>query len=170
MYYLVFPDGSKLFQTPFPEDFVYHCLFLALDKGLDLRLVKVLDCRGLFLLLIELFYFLRTFLCFAFSYCLKSSVFSAFLGLFLCCGFIFSALLSVCMQLSPFPCYLKIFRLRLVLQSDRVALLAVGAESSGRFDPVWYYGVTNSQLPLDNPPVICYNILVKIIVGVQYNG
>lgn len=48
MYYLVFPDGSKLFQTPYPEDFVYHCLCLAIDKGLGLIPVKVLDYRGLY--------------------------------------------------------------------------------------------------------------------------
>ena len=48
MYYLVFPDGSKLFQTPYPEDFLYQCLFLAIDKGLGLQLVKVLDYRGLY--------------------------------------------------------------------------------------------------------------------------
>lgn len=48
MYYLVFPDGSKLFQTPYPEDFVYHCLLLAIDKGLGLQAVKVLDYRGLY--------------------------------------------------------------------------------------------------------------------------
>ena len=48
MYYLVFPDGSKLFQTPYPEYFVYHCLLLAIDKGLGLIPVKVLDYRGLY--------------------------------------------------------------------------------------------------------------------------
>lgn len=31
-YYIIRADGSSLFELPYPEDFIYHCLFLLLDK------------------------------------------------------------------------------------------------------------------------------------------
>ena len=40
MYYLVYPNGSRLFREPVPEDFAYHCLLLAIDKDLGLTAVK----------------------------------------------------------------------------------------------------------------------------------
>lgn len=40
MYYLVYPNGSRLFREPVSEDFSYHCLLLAIDKDLGLKAVK----------------------------------------------------------------------------------------------------------------------------------
>lgn len=40
MYYLVYPNGSRLFREPVSEDFAYHCLLLAIDKDLGLTAVK----------------------------------------------------------------------------------------------------------------------------------
>lgn len=40
MYYLVYPNGSRLFREPVPEDFAYHCLLLSIDKDLGLTAVK----------------------------------------------------------------------------------------------------------------------------------
>ena len=40
MYYLVYPNGSRLFREPVSEDFAYHCLLLAIDKDLGLKVVK----------------------------------------------------------------------------------------------------------------------------------
>lgn len=40
MFYLVYPNGSRLFCEPVSEDFAYHCLLLAIDKNLGLTAVK----------------------------------------------------------------------------------------------------------------------------------
>lgn len=52
MYYLVYPDGSRLFREPVSEDFAYHCLLLAIDKDLGLKAVKAP-------VLMELYFFCR---------------------------------------------------------------------------------------------------------------
>ncbi len=52
MYYLVYPNGSRLFREPVPEDFAYHCLLLAIDKDLGLKAVKAP-------VLMELYFFCR---------------------------------------------------------------------------------------------------------------
>lgn len=31
-YYIIRADGSSLFELPYPEDFVYHCLIKLLDR------------------------------------------------------------------------------------------------------------------------------------------
>lgn len=31
-YYIILPDGSSLFELPYSEDFIYHCLILLLDN------------------------------------------------------------------------------------------------------------------------------------------
>lgn len=46
MVILLLPDGSKLFQEPIPEDFAWHCMFLALDCDIKLKMLKLLPCRG----------------------------------------------------------------------------------------------------------------------------
>lgn len=39
LFYLVSPNGSRLFQLPYPEEFCYHCLLLIIDTPLEYRLV-----------------------------------------------------------------------------------------------------------------------------------
>lgn len=52
LYYLVYPNGSRLFREPVPEDFAYHCLLLSIDKDLGLTAVKAPTLVGaLFFLL-----------------------------------------------------------------------------------------------------------------------
>ena len=31
-YYIIRADGSSLFELPYPEDFIYHCLIKLLDR------------------------------------------------------------------------------------------------------------------------------------------
>lgn len=51
MVILLLPDGSKLFQDPIPEDFAWHCMFLALDRDIKLNMLKLLSCRSFIFLL-----------------------------------------------------------------------------------------------------------------------
>ena len=34
-YYIIRADGSSIFEHPYPEDFIYHCLFNLLDTAPD---------------------------------------------------------------------------------------------------------------------------------------
>ena len=36
-YYIIKPDGSSLFELPYQEEFIYHCLFKLLDTMPDTR-------------------------------------------------------------------------------------------------------------------------------------
>lgn len=47
-YYILRQDGSSIFTQPYPEDFVFHCLVLLLDRTPDetYRLCEI-DCSQL---------------------------------------------------------------------------------------------------------------------------
>ena len=34
-YYIIRADGSSIFEQPYPEDFIYHCLFNLLETAPD---------------------------------------------------------------------------------------------------------------------------------------
>lgn len=47
-YYIIKPDGTSLFELPYQEEFIYHCLFNLIDRTPDIKYTLLqIDAREL---------------------------------------------------------------------------------------------------------------------------